>query len=793
MTQRSGFALTLALSCLTLILLTTLATQALLTVEMRAMSVRLEAARLRMDLQQAALLGLADLQAKVGRDNVHTFNKDQSDWVAAAGFAAEPLSASVNDLRWSWAVNDLSQVHDAGAERRATLKADAWVSGASGRGKVPLRMSVLNPDADERRALELGWSLEGGVLRGAGSRGIPSDPVRGDFRTDLAIESNLESLLGREPYLRWSGLVSGVDPLRGMELGRPWVHPPLLAGVTMSVGVFNSRSDGRHRVRFHASGIMWNDLGVPLASPSRGRMFLVELKGAPTITIRNLDSGAEVEADLDEVAELDLGTLEQGRRERSLWFIAGVDDPALSPMSSPGLLAGESYAFISPSPAVQPQGLARILSAVTWRMDRRTHGPGWRRPDLETMTPADRITISFRFEGESSLVIRRYVGDPAKDACLDAYAGEVSQVITGLRFESFMIETTGEEYSRPDSSGYRIAERRACLTALPDFNASDEFMQWRSDARSLRSRLWSVRHPLAFGRPEEDFNGRRGCVLWDENPNSRGVVIPLRFGRAVGPEIPLRPILSCGTLRHLDVSRWTQAMDSHVFLPRAGAPSHPRYRTWIGESGSTPSDFFIDGAFNVNSTSPRDWGALFWSAGAVPFSATTAAFPTRPSTVEVPLAGLSEPRSLEDQEVDSFEPGVLAEAHLNQPVRLLARSQIERLAEHLAAEVARSGPFPSLAAFHESGVLERAIASSDLNGRMQSSRDGVPFRLAGSDIIELFGPQLAVRGDTFRMTVAVGGVQGHATVDFVVQRMPEDVGLLDHLGRRLKILTISHP
>lgn len=793
MTQRPGFALTLALSCLALILLTTLATQAFLTVEMRAMSVQVSAARRRQDLQQATLLSLASLQASVGKDMAHTFRRGEADWAAAPGLAAEPLSGSVTDPGWAWVVRDLSQFHDSGAERRAAMKADAWTSGARGRGKVPLRIPDASPEADERASLELGWPLGVAKLRGAGSRGVLTDPTRGGFRTDLSEERNLESRLGHDVHRAWSGLVSGVDPMIGMEIGRPGVPCPLLAGVTLSLGVFNSRADGRHRVRFHASGIMWNDLGVPLSSPARGRMILVELKGAPTITIRNLDSGAEVVADLDEAVELDLGALEQGRRERTLWFMAGVDDPALPPTSSSGLLAGETYAFISPSPATQPQGLARILSAVTWRMDRRTHGPGWRRPAPEVMTPSDRIAISFRFEGESSLVIRRHAGDPAKDAGLESYPGEACQVITGLRFESFVIETTGEEYSRPDSSGYVISERRACMDVFLDVSSADEFVRWRSDARSMLSRSWSSRHPLAFGRPEEDFQRRPGQVLWDETPNAHGSGDQFRFGRAVGPEIPLRPMLSPASLRHLGHVRWVQALDSAAFLPRPGVPSHPRVRTWKDGSAASAQDFFIDGTFNVNATDPREWEALLWSAGASPFSSSAAAFPSRPSTVDVPLAGLTEPRALEDAEIDGLAPAVFAEAVHSQPVRLLSRGQIESLACALAADIARSGPFPSLAAFHESGALERAMTKADLNGRMEGAHDGLPFRLTADDIMELFGPQLAVRGDTFEVNVTVRGNPASAAVCLVVQRMPDPEGLPGHLGRRLKVLTVSYP
>ncbi|MFM9147987.1 MAG: hypothetical protein ACKORI_07690, partial [Verrucomicrobiota bacterium] len=198
-------------------------------------------------------------------------------------------------------------------------------------------------------------------------------------------------------------------------------------------------------------------------------------------------------------------------------------------------------------------------------------------------------------------------------------------------------------------------------------------------------------------------------------------------------------------------------------------------------------------AFNVNATASEEWGDVFWSAGAFPFSPAAAAFPTRPSTVDVPLTGLSVPRPLEDHEVDRLEPSDLGETVLSQPVRLLARTQIERLAEGLAAEVARCGPFPSLAAFHESGAMERAIASASLNVRVEDASGSIAFRLSSADIMELFGPQLTVRGDTFHLRVAVSGERGRASASLIVQRTASTEGLPAHLGRRLKILTISHP
>ncbi|MEY3958887.1 MAG: hypothetical protein RJA37_1490, partial [Verrucomicrobiota bacterium] len=154
-------------------------------------------------------------------------------------------------------------------------------------------------------------------------------------------------------------MVDGVDPLEGVDFRHQGVTAPLLAGINLSIGVFNSRADGRHRIRFHATGLLWNHLPVPLVAGARGQLLVVELRSALVVTVRNLETGASVEVDLDDIPELDLGTIEQRRRERSLWFIVAVDEEAVLPMRSTGLLAGETYAFISPSQRTQPQGLAR--------------------------------------------------------------------------------------------------------------------------------------------------------------------------------------------------------------------------------------------------------------------------------------------------------------------------------------------------------------------------------------------------------------------------------------------------
>lgn len=793
MKRRRGFALSLALNCMAMLLLSALTLRVFLTVEMRSAAVRDRAMRQRLDLAQALALSMSRLQAAAGRDELCTFSRDGAFHSAARDGQSVPLSGAIEGVDWSWDVRDLSARHHQTAAGRAALAAGPWVQGQWGRGKVPLRVPIVAGGLDGQ-ALELDSPPEG--PRNGSHRGLLTDAVRGGFRTDLSDAARFEERIGRDVCRRWEDLYSEVDPLRGVDVGKVGVRPPLLVGLTLSVGVFNSRADGRHRLRFHASGRIWNDTVLPLASADRGRMLVIELRGAPTITVTNLDSGAVIEADLEDLPVIDVGAVEQGRRDRALWFIVGVDDPRASPMASSGLLAGETYAFLSPSASSQPQGLARLLDGSTWRMDRRPHGPGWRRPSPEVMTPADRIRIRCVFPSESALLVRKYVGEPRKDAGLDSYEGELCQVVSGIGFESFEVELAAEDYSRPDSSGYRIQERRFCLSAAVDDVTPGQVMRLAASARAIGDGApvgWSSRHPLAFGAPDEDCSRRSGSLLWDEGPGERGALAPWTFGRAAGPEIPLRPILSPGALRHFGDPDWRAALDACVFLPRAGEISHPRLRSWSAEAGDASARWYVDGSFNVNSTERSAWTDLLWSAGAQGGTGEEVLCPTRPSTLCVPLSGMACPRLLREHELAELSPSELDEVALNQPARILGRAQIERLAEAVVEEVVARGPFRSLADFVEQEVLDRALERSGMAAVPPSAVLGLPLRLCGADLVELFGPQLCVRGDTFEVEVRVAGSGSAATLTAVMQRTPSDPLIPACLGRRFRVVSVRYP
>ena len=77
-------------------------------------------------------------------------------------------------------------------------------------------------------------------------------------------------------------------------------HFAPLVDLRLSLGFFNARTDGRHRMRFHVSGLLWNPSSAPLLAEAEGRLYLLEVIGAPEVTVRNLDSGAGFTVDLDD-------------------------------------------------------------------------------------------------------------------------------------------------------------------------------------------------------------------------------------------------------------------------------------------------------------------------------------------------------------------------------------------------------------------------------------------------------------------------------------------------------------
>ena len=436
MPKRNGLALVLALlamsACLGLIFLLT----GLARTESALAARFVDMTHLRTAAQGAALRGLAELQSAAGPDVAYTYQTTHNGLRVGRGSSVlmPEGEAEIDGLRWRWSVEDLSMSHDLASRPMATRQASAWAKSMAGRPKLPHAL-VVEPTTEQVRALEVGGpalyaAFGGEPLRPGQSwqvRGLLTDAAHGGWRRDLSEPAVLAEAVGPEMAevlmgSAWSQLPARGRPLRSIVAAdRSLSTLPVLSDFRLSLGFFNSRHDGRHRLRYHGSGVLWNPLTLPVLAGPQGKLFLCEVIGAPEVTVTNLETDATVVVDLDDCPQEDFGVVRQGPRERGLWFWVEVADAEAFGMAGRGLLPGEAYAFLNPTEEAQPQGLARILSKTTWRLDRRPHGPGWRRPGPTTFLPSDRIEVAVRFRQKVTVNLRPYAGEPSREQPIAAY------------------------------------------------------------------------------------------------------------------------------------------------------------------------------------------------------------------------------------------------------------------------------------------------------------------------------------------------------------------------------------
>lgn len=253
-------------------------------------------------------------------------------------------------------------------------------------------------------------------------------------------------------------------------------------------------------------------------------------------------------------------------------------------------------------------------------------------------------------------------------------------------------------------------------------------------------------------------------------------------------------------------------------------PTHPplpngRLRpapvTGAGATAADLTDFHraarvlsVDGAFNVNSTSVVAWKAVLGATRRLSQDGKSAAFPR---VLDPPGGAWSSGSSTDSNEAWTG-------------LRTLSDDELDRLAKAIVAEVRKRGPFLSLADFvnrrltnddtGRMGALEAAIHAAGLNNPFQSAfpldntrsladyrhpdniRDptrfeqtlkpdckvwGIPGYLTQADLLQVLGPMLTARSDTFVIrtygdsTDAAGKVQARAWCEAIVQRCPQPI------------------
>ena len=790
---------------------------------------------LRVAAENAARRGYAELQAGLGPDIAHTFESPPDRLTAGGrqGWGQLTGEADEGSVSLSWKVADLSLRHDVAASSVAAGQASRWARTAAGRAKLP---QALATDVTPAQAVALavgGHEFFGAALRPGTSwqvRGLLTDPVRGGWRKDLVAGEVLAAEAGGPiaealrsaaftnvpgkgyPLARLAGPGSALDTL------------PVLADFRLSLGFFNARSDGRHRLRFHGSMVLWNRLAVPVLAGPQGKMFLVEVVGSPEVTVTNLETASAFTVDLDDCPQEDFGIIRQSLRERGLWFWAEVTDPSTNGMSARGLLPGEVYALVNPSPTHQPQGLARILTRLTWKMERGYHGPAWKRPEPTVFLPTDRIEIAVRFRSKVGLRLRPYAGEPDRDVAISDYPAAPVIAWDNIAFPDFLLRTTGEDYSREDSVGYVIGERRACLRLRLRPRDAGElwsaaqagiFAKARWDlAQPADAAEWLTSHPVlaALDVVDHDASPLAG-PLWDRRANRHDATEAGAYAAIRLRDFPGWPWLSVGALRHLDGSGRSSlagAADrlfasAPLSTPETGVISHNPFLVASGEGaaqvgGEGARGLQVVGPFNVNSRDVDAWEAFLagtsggWrpEAGG-PFEPATLSGPlffTQPQGATLAKGGTMTPVDITDQEAATLSEIPLAGLSGQQGVRAVAKAKLRELARSIVElQPSHGWPYSSMAAFVRSGLLTRALAESGINQPYGSMPWELPIQLKAEDLLEAWSPLLTVRGDTFMVVGQAVGFGGACRCEMTVQRVAEEHAA-PHLGRRFRIISV---
>ena len=833
MNKRIGLALLVALMLTATLVMTVICLASLVMIDSRQIRIFSLQRNLRHAAEDAAFVGYAELAARAGRDVAFSFVPDGASLriINKAGIHALSGEHLEGMTRCAWGVQDLSLAYDASAKHVAWLQSSAWARTPAGRAKLPHALPE-NVSDRTRVALEVaGKDFLPPVASGTSwqVRGLLTDPVRGGWRKNLSDSVSLKESLGAPMSEALVGPAFGQIPAKGFPFGR--LHNgsrsldvmPVLTDFRLSMGFFNSRSDGRHRLRFHGSVVLWNPLTVPILAGPQGKMFLVEIVGAPEVTVTNLDAQSSFVVDLDDCPQEDFGVISQGLRERGLWFWSEITDAHTYGMASRGLLPGEVYASVSPSPEAQPQGLARILTKTTWKLDRTMHGPGWRRPDPTTFLPTDRIEIAVRFRGPVSLRLRPYAGEPARDDAITDYPAASAITLEGVAFPDFLIRTTGEDYSREDSSGYVIEERRACLRVRLRRREPQEL--WSAASRIHATVRWDLTHasdaaewevaqPImaALDVVDHDASPLMG-PLWDLRANRHDAAEVGAFASVRLKDVPGWPRLSVGTLRHLEVigSRaWLQSMDSSFFgaapaVKEAGVTSHNPFLSSSvpsvsADSAGAASGLQVVGPFNVNSRDPAAWEAFLrdstgvWASDAGgPFEPSPLRGPlffTRPSGATLAKWGALSAVDLTDAGAELLGPPAFLGLAGQQCVRKLEEAWLVELARRIVElQPSHGWPYPSLQAFGSSGLLEQALVSAGINRPFVTTSPALPIQLTAEDLLEAWAPVLTVRGDTFKVIGQAEGQGGRFTCELIVQRVAAEHPA-PHLGRRFRIISV---
>lgn len=656
---------------------------------------------------------------------------------------------------------------------------------------------------------------------------------------------------------------------------------PVVSEMSFRLGAFHTRSDTKHRIRYHVDVEFWNPYPFPIrmAPENRDRCFVAML--VPTVigeepsdreklilsVERTIGFGRvsvidwEIHTNLFDFDERLNNSGDNTLNETVInsWMV--IDDVVLQP--------GEVYH----ATLDQTQGLARILGGYVLRAGGDRDDPedyevdpagqyikhSWetvQNPTHPYIYADDQIRVSLRMP-ENGVTMRLIAFDNASTSSSNSplFEDNASEWATPL-FELrniYKVENPpplslrGDEYSRTTSGSYtlnnynvgfhyRLADE---LVVGLDPDAADLALRF-----DLRQPVWDYdnpavqqlvditeENPFAVSQLNNVFDGTD--VLADGNADTHGG----SYERATLYSRPSGEPLTVGSFHRLPLTYETvdfdlnndgfdqpvqvmpgmpwggeinEVFDKYFFtgvpatnwtddqpLPVAAEPLSEVTAERMREADAT-SELLVRGGFNVNSLSGPAWAAMLgrtihdWRYSTSNTIDLKNAFLNLAQSTDDAIeeyGSLTTDESLTDFDTsNSVGPGRLA---MRYPLRRLTDleiynpdtedddSLVEFILTGLSDYFASNPPFPSVAAFVNSGILERAIRESGINGNVARYS---PAYVSQATILEPLAPLLTVRSDTFvvrsigtQTNPVTGEVENQVVCEAIVQRLPERV------------------
>ncbi|MDR1497656.1 MAG: hypothetical protein LBS59_04495 [Puniceicoccales bacterium] len=338
-----------------------------------------------------------------------------------------------------------------------------------------------------------------------GSRGVLADTVRGGLRINWDQKEPVALGDDKLPCSReaWVDFFNrekeslkaffakptiGLPVAPGREAGTPSAGSavegalrrfPILSGLRVRFGVFHTHRDAYNRVRFHAEAQLWNPWAYPLTCVEKDFIGVLDFEKMPVLTVTNLNTGGVNRVDMG-AFPLGKFTVQQTPSDTTINANLIFHDTARHGMSASGLLAGEVYHFFIPSTESQPEGLARTLSGAKWLIQsdpKKANTPPAGATDGNWLHASHQVEIRGEMPpGGVTLHIREAKGKFATSVASKDYSEPVL-TLKNIPFSSFVLQLSGAEFDRAESSGYRVENARFGLSLRLRSNEPERILE----------------------------------------------------------------------------------------------------------------------------------------------------------------------------------------------------------------------------------------------------------------------------------------------------------------------------